>query len=319
MTTLSLPGARWRQQNGNRSDGRLWRDPRHRVEAAAFWRALAESLRGHPALAGYNLLNEPHPELRGGPIDESGFDHEAHARQVAGTPADLNAFNLTLTRAIRTVDAETPIVVDCGLYATPHAMAGLAPSTIRTCCTCSTCTSPYAFTAHKQNAGRYAYPGPIPDGSGGAAGRSRHWDEAALEAYLAPVTAWQQRHGIPFSRVLVGELGCDRRVRGAERYLADLIAIIEARGWHWAFYSYREDTWDAMDYELGTGPTPRGFSGRRRGRTDPGRPAPGRTRCGASSSAASAVRSRNETPNRRPPAPAPTCISLEPQASSLKP
>ena len=25
---------------------------------------------------------------------------------------------------------------------------------------------------------------------------------------------------------------------------------MEARGGHWAFYSFREDAWDGMDYEL---------------------------------------------------------------------
>ena len=25
-------------------------------------------------------------------------------------------------------------------------------------------------------------------------------------------------------------------------------------GWHWAFYSFREDSWTGMDYEIGPGP-----------------------------------------------------------------
>jgi hypothetical protein len=27
---------------------------------------------------------------------------------------------------------------------------------------------------------------------------------------------------------------------------------LESRGFHWAFYAYREDGWDGYDYELGT-------------------------------------------------------------------
>ena len=41
-------------------------------------------------------------------------------------------------------------------------------------------------------------------------------------------------------------------VNGAEAYLSDIVRIFNARGWHWSFYSYREDGWGGMDYELGT-------------------------------------------------------------------
>ena len=41
--------------------------------------------------------------------------------------------------------------------------------------------------------------------------------------------------------------------------LTDVLDAIEHHGWHWAFYSCREDTRDAMDYELGTAPLPPGY------------------------------------------------------------
>jgi hypothetical protein len=41
-------------------------------------------------------------------------------------------------------------------------------------------------------------------------------------------------------------------VQGADRYMSDLISIFNQYGWHWAFYAFREDTWDGMDYELGS-------------------------------------------------------------------
>lgn len=31
------------------------------------------------------------------------------------------------------------------------------------------------------------------------------------------------------------------------------ISAFNENGWHWAFYAFREDSWDGMDYELGTG------------------------------------------------------------------
>ncbi|MEJ7616456.1 MAG: cellulase family glycosylhydrolase [Pyrinomonadaceae bacterium] len=62
LTTLSLPGARWRQQNNDKFDFRLWRDPQYLPQAALFWRDLAKRLAGHPAVVGYDILSEPQPE-----------------------------------------------------------------------------------------------------------------------------------------------------------------------------------------------------------------------------------------------------------------
>src|SRR5215203_2355997 len=62
LTMFSLPGARWRQNNGDRDDPRLWTRPEFRGQACRFWRQIARSLRDHPAIAAWNPLNEPHPE-----------------------------------------------------------------------------------------------------------------------------------------------------------------------------------------------------------------------------------------------------------------
>ena len=54
-------------------------------------------------------------------------------------------------------------------------------------------------------------------------------------------------------RIVAAEFGCDRRAAGAQDYLADIMTTLNERGWHWAFYAFREDAWDRMDYELGAG------------------------------------------------------------------
>jgi hypothetical protein len=43
---------------------------------------------------------------------------------------------------------------------------------------------------------------------------------------------------------------------GIESYLRDLIQLFNEEKWHWAFYSFREDDWEGMDYELGSGKPP---------------------------------------------------------------
>jgi len=82
LAPASLPGARWKQLNGEVDDARLWRDGAFQAQAEAFWRQLASRLAGHPALAAYNPLNEPHPERAFGfeSPGEEGFGSRSSSR-----------------------------------------------------------------------------------------------------------------------------------------------------------------------------------------------------------------------------------------------
>src|SRR5215213_3855771 len=93
ITTLSLPGARYRQANGDKPDFRLWRDPQYLPQAALFWKQLAQRLKNHPAIVGYNILNEPVPERATGLRELRTQDLLAWYARVLDTPADLNRFN----------------------------------------------------------------------------------------------------------------------------------------------------------------------------------------------------------------------------------
>ena len=60
------------------------------------------------------------------------------------------------------------------------------------------------------------------------------------------------KHKIPSFRILVAEFGICREVVGAQQYIADLISMFQHFGWSWLVFSFRDEEWDAMDYELGT-------------------------------------------------------------------
>jgi hypothetical protein len=57
---------RWAQNNNGKVDDRLWQDKGKWHDAARFWHDLAAALKDHPAIAAYNLINEPAPEKKGG-------------------------------------------------------------------------------------------------------------------------------------------------------------------------------------------------------------------------------------------------------------
>lgn len=228
IVPLTLPGARWRQHNGGADDDRLYRDASFHAQAAAFWRDLAAAIGDHPALVGFDLLNEPRPEALG-PCD---------ARR--GTPADLDGLYRELTHAIREVDPLTPIVLEPEQDGAPSGFSCLLPSTDPRVIYSFHLYEPWELVTFRRNPNVTAY---------GETG----WHAARLQRALAPVQTWAREHRVAAARLWLSEIGIDRRIAGAGRYLEDGLGLANAAGWHWAFYAFREDDWDGMDYELGAG------------------------------------------------------------------
>jgi hypothetical protein len=250
LVPLELPGARWRQQNQGQFDDRLWSDEKYWRQAAAFWRDLASALRDHPAIAAYNLINEPVPELRGGLDEYAAPETMRDWYQTArGTTRDLPRFYDLLVREIRAVDARTPIMLDAGIYAAASAWSywPAAPSDTRLLFAYHM-YEPWSATSasNLKRETPYRYPGEAPLGRGTA-----RWNAASVAGYLHQPVDWARRHGVPINRLVAGEFGCMRRWPDCARYLDDVLGALERDGVHWAFYSFRE-SWDGMDYELGS-------------------------------------------------------------------
>lgn len=255
ITPLSLPGMRWSQNNGGKFDDRLWQDKQYWQQSARYWRDLASVLKDHPAIAAYNIINEPAPEK-----NSDLAEHAAPALMQAwyqrqqGSARDLPAFYRTIIAAIREVDTSTPIMVDSGWYAgadafsywpqklnDPHVLYSVHMY------------EPYDATS-APNAKRqkpWVYPGKVP-----FAGAMQQWDAQRVAAYLALPFSWAKEKGVANHQMVVGEFGCVRTLRGCTEYLEDVLTVLDKQQVHWAFYSFREDSWDGMDYELGNKKVP---------------------------------------------------------------
>ena len=250
VTPLSLPGARWKQQNGGKFDDRLWSDPAFADQAVKFWRDLAGALKDHPAVAAYNLINEPAPEKTTG-LAENGamVDIRAWQETNAGSPRDLPKLYARMIEAIRTVDPVTPVMVDSGYYANPRALAAwpkrLADDKVL-----------YAFhmyepydatsTPNMKRKTPLSYPGVTTNYADGR----MTWDREAVSDHIGVAFDWAKTQGLPPSRVVAAEFGCMRLWADCGTYLTDVMDAVDEKGGHWAFYSFREDEWEGMDYEL---------------------------------------------------------------------
>jgi len=249
LTLLSLPGARWRQHANGEDDGRLWQDETYRSQAIAFGSELAASLRDQRAVVGYDILNEPHPaRALAGLDDPEAAEYERWWADAVDTSADLNAFYADVVAAIRSVDAATPIVLEAPAHAARAGMRYLRPVEDERVLYSFHFYEPWLYTTRRVNRDRYRYPERMPVGWHAGV---EPWPRDRIAERMQVVADWAAEHDVPATRIFVGEFGVSRSVTGAAEYLADVIDAAEARTWHWAFYSWREDTWSEMDYEGG--------------------------------------------------------------------
>ena len=254
VTPLSLPGARTKQQNNDKFDDRLWGDKRYWQQSAAFWRDLAAALKDHPAVAAYNLVNEPVPERQGG-LEEHATPEVMRAwyTRTRGGTRDLPALYELLVTAVRSADATTPIMLDAGFYAAADAFSYWPkPLDDSRILYAYHMYEPWAATSapNMKREIPYRYPGDAPFGE-----RTEHWDSARVLNYLQQPIEWARKHQVPISRMVAAEFGCVRRWPDCPRYLEDVLTVLEDHGVHWAFFSFRGD-WDGFDYELGAGKLP---------------------------------------------------------------
>lgn len=251
ITPLSLPAMRWAQNNNGKFDDRLWQDKAKWQEAAQFWRDLAAALKDHPAIAAYNLINEPAPEKMGGVAEHaSAADMQAWYDKQKGGSRDLIAFYNMVIAEIRKVDPVTPIMADAGWYAAADAFSYWPkPLDDQKVIYSFHMYEPYEATSapNIKRKKPYAYPGEVP-----YAGSKVMWNAQKVTEYLARPVDWANAHGVPLNRMVAGEYGCMRQLPGCKPYLEDVLTALDSNKLHWAFYSFREDSWDGMDYELGS-------------------------------------------------------------------
>jgi len=256
LTFLSTHGRVWNQyyEGSTKYDLRLWTEEKYRDYLAAFWKELASRLKNHPALVGYNIINEPGPELADPSVtDWYGEEHRQWCARTKGSLLDLNRLYNKVIAEIRTVDQVTPIVVDSGYMGVPLSTLCFDRLVDNKVLYSFHMYEPYEYVlGNRRNEWRYRYPGVVPIGE--TSTENPLWNRRQIEKFLEKIIKWQKNIGVSSREVYVGEFGVLRLNKGAADYLTDLISVFKSNRWHWSFYSFREDTWEAIDYELGTLP-----------------------------------------------------------------
>lgn len=229
VTFLSLPGSRWRQNNYGNDDLRIWKEEKFRKQAVAFWKDLARALQGHPAIVGYNILNEPHPQKL--------YKNALCDKDKTEIALMLHDFYTQVVQAIRLIDDNITIVLDSSDYASPEAFEYFYPINDDNVVYSFHMYEPQDYTNRLRNNGKVKYPNNL-------------LNKSTLQEILHPVLAFQKKHNIPSDKIFVGEFGANRLSLQVEIYLKDLVSIFNEANWHRAFFAFRQDGWSGMDYEL---------------------------------------------------------------------
>jgi len=182
----------------------LWSSPKDQEKTAALWEQISRRYRNEPALAGYDLLNEP----------------------IASSSAPVLKVYGRCLEAIRStgdnhlVFAEGTAWSDCfdGIEALNDPHLVYSPHFYK----------PLSFTFHFDS--DLTYPGMI---------EGKRWDKAAIRSELRRFALLGQKTGRP---VLIGEFGLNSRCPSCHaetRWVHDTVSQFESLGFHWAYWSYK--------------------------------------------------------------------------------
>lgn len=199
-------------------DMNMFYEQRHADTFLMAWTNIATRCAGRKGICGYDLINEP------------------CQRRPALPGCDFLTLQERAAKRVREIDPDTPIVVESNGWDSPREFRFMRIFRMKD----------VIYQAHMYEPGTYTHQG--------VHGTGENWKRvpypsdklgpANLRDALQAVRDFQQRHD---AVIYIGEFSAITWAEGAERYLADCIAIFEEYGWHWSYHAFRE--WDGWSVE----------------------------------------------------------------------
>lgn len=192
-------------------------------EYLEIWRRIARKFGGHPALYGYDLMNEPH--------------------QIRKAKYNCRDLQRMAAEAIRSIDPETPIYVESNHMANPVDFFYLEPIRLKNIIYQLHFYDPIPYTHQKLFKAELNSGGKQPKTFPGEYFGSR-WDDSLKEfrKSVAYVQEFERRYG---AKIFVGEFSAQAYAPGAAEYLACCIRFFEECNWEWCYHAFREARmWD---------------------------------------------------------------------------
>ena len=203
------PGGRNNSGNMNMFEKKLFADTFEKA-----WINLATAVKKHPALYAYDLINEP----------------SQPAKKVM---VDYLSLQYRVAKTIRTIDPDTPIIIESNGWDSPTEFTYLTPLPLKDIIYQAHLYHPMAFT--HQGIGSRGKGVKYPD-------EKKKWNKDELRRIVKPVRDFELKYG---AKIYFGEFSAARWAEGAEAYLQDVIDLFEEYGWDWSYHAFREShCWD---------------------------------------------------------------------------
>jgi hypothetical protein len=192
----------------------VWSSTAAQSAWSAMWKETATRLKGRKNVVGYDLMVEP--------------DMDNYAQ--------WNSFALAMTQAIRSVDQDTPIIVEGASWASADSLAELK----------LTGDAKTVYAVHQYNPVKYTDQRP---------GKNIPYTSGLSKAFNY-ITQFKAQHpGVP---VTVNEYGVVRYAPGADQYISQEIQLIESEGANHAIWLWETSyPLDYDDYNIRRGPDPK--------------------------------------------------------------
>ncbi|GEM_PF-3768565 len=248
------PGRKWSDDK----DYRLHQDTQYHSMMSNFWRQMAQHFLGNTNVIAFNLMDEPYyaahvvenHEVASANYYPAQEEIDYYIEQTENTPADLNLLYKTVIAGIRAVDPTRVITIEPDMWGDAGYLRALDPDKIGITSDPNVIIewhfyNPHIYT-HQQPALRKKYPGTM------LTFREKQiWNRETINTYFQLVETWRKQYNIPAQRIFLGEFNVCRWATGAERWAQDVLELVEIYGYHWTYYSFREDDWNVLDNELG--------------------------------------------------------------------
>ncbi|CAG2107225.1 unnamed protein product [Medioppia subpectinata] len=213
------------------------------LSSPEIWEFIAKNLYSEEYVVAYDLINEPFTPL------ESQYVFEDNDPGMS----ELMVNYTEMIESIRLVDKMTPIIIESSYWANVDTLSNLSIDKLiemdDNIMVSFHFYDPQLLTQRRRNQNRYSFPSQIPDFENIKWPKMTTIDGNFIDAKFLSAIQWSQKFNV---KLVLGEFGISREVSGAHQYLDSIMKACKTYAISSFIYSFRDEEWDSMDYELET-------------------------------------------------------------------